>query len=166
MSLLLNLIVELLHVLPEKRRFERAHLVHETSERPNVRFGVISLVPPDLRRRVVRRAGLSPQHPILSNFGDVEISDHRSAFIAREEYIRAFEVSVDDGLGMEVLEALEYVAHVDPDDFLLEVRLEGGELLDVLEQIASFRVVGDDAELLDGFVEEGLAVGWVSGAYG
>jgi hypothetical protein len=52
------LFVKTLHVVCSERRHEGTHFVQDTAERPNITFGVVGHVSPNLRAGVVGRAGL------------------------------------------------------------------------------------------------------------
>ena len=71
-----HLLVERLHVGSLERRLKGGHLIHHTSERPDVGLAAVRLVLPHLRTGVVRSAGLSVvQSEMIGYFGDVTVSE-------------------------------------------------------------------------------------------
>ncbi len=154
-----------LHVFASERRDQRAELVDEAAERPDVRAEVVGLVFPDFRRSVVGRACLGEEELALRDLRDVHVSDHRDGLVFAEEDVGAFDVSVDDVVVVQELEALRDLVQVLPDELLGQEGPLFAALLDELVEVPAFCVVRHDAELRCQLVEEGFAEGSSAEAY-
>jgi len=76
-------LVQMVHVAPAERWFERQHLVNYAAEGPHVRLEAVWLVLPHFRRGVVRRASLRVVEPIrLSYFAYIHIAQLRLVQVA------------------------------------------------------------------------------------
>jgi hypothetical protein len=89
----LNIFVKLVERVSQKGWSERAAFVYNASQRPNIRFLAIGLIPPDLRAGIVRRPGLCLHQFLVGEyFGDIEISYF--VYSIADEDIGAFHIAM------------------------------------------------------------------------
>ena len=88
-----NFFVETLHVICPKWWNKCAHLVQNTSKRPDVTLGVIRHISPNLRAFVIRSSSLSVGETFLNNLGDVQVTK-LSLHVPIEEYIGTLHISM------------------------------------------------------------------------
>ena len=87
-------VVETFHAFCAEWRIERAHLIDNTTEGPNVTLLVIGLLLPDLRTGIVWGSRLGVQHAILRYFTHVQIP-HLKCAIRALENVRRLQVPME-----------------------------------------------------------------------
>jgi hypothetical protein len=63
-----HFLIEPVHVIRTEGRFQGADLVQDTAHGPNIRFVIVRLVLPHLRRGIIRRACLSVEQTLFGHF--------------------------------------------------------------------------------------------------
>ena len=86
-----DLLEETRHVLSAKWWLQRAHLVDDAPERPDICLLVVGEVLPDLRGGVVRGACLRVEHALARDLGDVEITELAGAVLV-QKHVRTLQI--------------------------------------------------------------------------
>lgn len=152
-----NAVVKAFHALGSERRVQRAHLVNNAAQRPNVTLFVVRFLLPDFRARVVRRSRLSVQHAVLRDLAHVQIAHLVCAVLALKDVGR-LQVSVENVAIVQGFQARSHLHERLPNFPLLKL---SGVLLvvhNLLVQVAHARKLHDDAQSARSFIEEGLLV--------
>lgn len=112
---------EALHGVGVEGVAERAHLVEDAAEGPDVRLLVVGLLLADLRGQVVGRAdgGLGAVVGVLEHSGDAEVADFDLSVLVHEDVLR-LEVSVEDLAVVDVLYGQRHL-HEPVHDLVLRV---------------------------------------------
>mmetsp|Transcript_120582 Transcript_120582/g.257520 ORF Transcript_120582/g.257520 Transcript_120582/m.257520 type:complete len:247 (-) Transcript_120582:51-791(-) len=134
---------------------QSAHLVDDTTVRPNVATVVVGLLVAQLRRQVVGGAyqGVGEVRALTKNTSHTEISE--PGIVCRgEEDVQCLYIAVKDTICMEVLQAEADLEEKSPDRLFLEALLVP---LQVHAQVTVLTILHDDVEGL--FLQEGLHVG-------
>lgn len=99
----LDILEQILQVLAPEGRPVCAHLVQDASQRPDIRFRVVGLVPPHFGAGVVGSARLGIGHAlyVILHFGHVEVAQLVDP--VTDEDVGALDVPVQDGLGVQYL---------------------------------------------------------------
>lgn len=102
-------VVETAHAFGAKGWVQRAHLVDDTAERPQVALVVIRFLLPDLGTGVVGGSCLRIKHTVLRNLTHVEIAHFENAIFTLKD-VRRFQVTMENFLHVECLQT---VGHLD-----------------------------------------------------
>ncbi len=152
-----DLLVESLEVIRSEGRLEGCHLIEHAAQRPHIAFGVVRLVLPDFRARVVRSTGLGEGHILLEHLGDVEIAQLVDV-IGGNEHIGALQVAVEYLAVVERMQSLGHMHHGLPDLVLLVPRPALDVHLVAFQDVAARRELHDHAEGSRDLVVEGFLV--------
>jgi hypothetical protein len=138
---------------------EHAHLIKYTSECPDIAFIIVFGSLPDFGAGVVWRACLRAGEAVVGELGDVEVTDLCES--AHVEDIGAFEIAVDDVVGVQSAEPLEDREGGLPDELLFQALREVhlASLLDHAFEVSPIGVLHNDAEGLRIGKKEGGLVG-------
>lgn len=142
-----NFLTEPSHVLSEEGRLQRTHLEDNTAESPHVTLGVVAALVPDLRRHVVRCADLCASQALLHELGAAEVPNLDVVFRGQEN-ILGLDVSVEDTARVELLQAFTHLNEVRPNHFFANGSVGCGVLLHLPVDVASFRKLHDDVEIV------------------
>jgi hypothetical protein len=151
-----DVLMKVAHAVSREGRSEGGHLIENTAQGPDVRFVIIRFILPDLWTGIVRCAGLCLNHSMFIDLRHIHIS-YLVDLLAHED-VFAFEISMQNLISMENLQAMQKMDHEFPD---VELGHQSFLLLgegDLLAEIAVAGVLHDDAEAVDVLVEEGLVV--------
>lgn len=101
----LDRLVKQVHICSLERRRQCDHFVEDTAQRPYITLIIVGLIFPYLWRCIIGRASLREEHTIfLGLFGNIQVAKFNNA-IELKENVGRFEISVQDLLLMESLQA-------------------------------------------------------------
>lgn len=122
-----------------------AHLVEQTSQCPYIALLVVGLFLAQLRRQIKRRAyhRLCEVGVLMKQLGHTQIADFND-FVAREEYVKCFDVPMQNALAVNVLESIADLQEEPPDFVLLQGAIT--LLLEQESEITAFAVLHDDVQ--------------------
>lgn len=141
---LYHFLVQALHIVGSKWRDERTHLVEHAAERPDVTFGIVRHVSPNLRTRIVRRSGLGITQSFFNNFGDVQITQF-GLHISVKEDVGALHVSVQNLSVVKSLKSSYNLNEHVPDFLFFDVRFSFLIVADFLENVSVISILHDQA---------------------
>ena len=101
----LHLLKQTVHIFRLERRLQHSHFISHTSQRPNVTLHIVRLVPPHLRRGIVRCPSLGINQSHLGYLTHVHVSKFVRMVLANEN-ICTLQVPVENFILMQDVEGL------------------------------------------------------------
>jgi len=151
------LLVKASHVVCSEGRHQRAHLVEDAAQGPDVTLGVVGHVSPHLRTGIVGCTSLSVTQALLYYFRDVEVSQ-LGLHVLEQKDVRALHVTMQNPSLVESVEATDDLNEDVPDLLLLEVGLSLLIVTDLLKYVAVISILHDQAQSRTRFVNKGIFI--------
>lgn len=140
-------LIEPLHVVSSKRRFQGYRFIEHAPERPDVALVVVGLISPDLGARIVRRPRLSVEHALLGDLGNIHVAQLTTAVLV-EEHVGALQVPMKNLYFMQTAEPPGHLDEDLPNVVLFEERVVLLVIAYLLEEIARVGVLHHNATLV------------------
>lgn len=117
-----DLLVKLIHIFGKEWWLQRCKLVNHTTQRPDVAFGGIGLIGPNLRRTVVGSSSLSLHDSVFGDLRNIHISKLYTS-VGAQKYICTFYISMNNPVGMKCAQSLDELPENIPNFLLFHKRL-------------------------------------------
>ena len=129
-------LVEAIHVLSPEWGDKGADLVTDTPKRPNIRFGIVWKVFPDLWRSVIWGTGLCIEHALFGHFRDIEVAElgyfvsvvkvsvkdiGLILWVFVQEHVGRLQIPMENVHGVKLLKATDHRDHDLPNLGLLDI---------------------------------------------
>ena len=130
--------------------------VQNAAHRPNITPVIVDFVVPNLWTGVIRSSSLGHGELSFHNFWYVQVSQFSNAI--DKKYVGRLDVSVNDFVRVQDLEASEEIVGNLPDKVFIKLMIFGHFFFDEALQVAAICILHDDAESGIFLLEEGAFV--------